>query len=177
MIQYVLLAMQAAGMIVDWAGTKQQIDMGRMGAKIEQAGINANIQMTRLQTEDATLQAMKNLRQNLGSQIAMQAARGNATGAGSALSLFTESISNFKSDERTRRINLLARETELKAQGFLSRLHQETSEMTQWGAFRNRVLDKLPMSSAFGTQGGSGAGAKGVAPAGANGGSYGMTPV
>src|SRR5690348_6584482 len=127
-----LLAMQAAGMVVDYFGTQRQIGMGRMGAQMEQEGIESNIQMTRLESEDASLNAMRQLRENLGSQAAIFAARGVRGNTGSALSLTTQSISNFNADERTRRMNLLGKEAQLRASKVLSGLHQLTSE-TQLG--------------------------------------------
>jgi len=178
MIQFVLLAMQAAGMVIDWATTQEQIRMGRMGAKMEQAGIAMNIEMTRAQAEDASLQSMKQLRQTLGSQAAVQAARGTKSGVGSALSVTNESMKAFSDDERTRRMNLLAKEAELKAGSVMSKLHQEQSESQLGAALRQRFFDKLPLASAL--SGGSGATAK--APAYAGGGTvpasnYGMTSV
>ena len=119
-----LLAMQAAGMVTDWLGTSNQQRLGDMGAQLQQAGIEANIEATRLETEDASLQALRNLRYTLGSQIAAFAARGTSTAGGSAVGLLTESIGNFNADERMRRMNLLGRENELKGQKLLSKLDQ-----------------------------------------------------
>jgi hypothetical protein len=148
-----LLAMQAAGMVVDWIGTQNQQQMADMGAKIQQAGIEANIQQTRLETEDASLQALKTLRQNLGSQIATYAARGTATFAGSALTSLTESQGNFNSDERTRRINLIGKENTLKAGGVISRLNQAGESSKLWQGFASRSLNRFPSSVAGWKQG------------------------
>ena len=142
----ILLAMQAAGMVVDWMGTNKQNEYGRMGAKIEQAGIAANLATNRLQAEDESLSAMKQLRQNLGTQAAIFAARGMKGGTGGAVTSTFESIGNFNSDERTRRMNLLASQASLKAGMTLSKLHQNTSEAQQWNQFKNRVIARIPTS-------------------------------
>lgn len=138
-----LLAMQASGMVVDWLGKNEQVKLGRIGAQIEQAGITANIAQSRLEAEDASLQSLKQLRQNLGTQAAVFAARGVRSGAGNALSFMTESVSNFKADERMRKINQLGREAELKAGSTLSKLHQQTRENTIWNQFRTDVFNKI----------------------------------
>jgi len=138
-----LLAMQAAGMVVDWYGRKNQIDMARMGEKINQAGIEANINMTRLETEDASLQSMKNLRMALGTQAAIQAARGNRSNAGSAVALSTNAINNFNADERTRRINQVGREATLRAGGVISKLHQDAYENDIWKEFRTNAFNNI----------------------------------
>lgn len=155
-----LLSLQAAGMIIDWFGKRNQIEMGRMGEKITQAGIESNIEMTRLESEDASLQNMKNLRMNLGAQAAWNAARGVRSGVGSALAVNTESIANFNADERARKINLGAKVAGLKAGIAMSKLHQGASEAKVWGEFSQNVINKIPTSSsawsAFGKSAGGG---------------------
>ncbi len=139
-----LLAMQASGMIVDWLGKKDQIRMANMGAELEQAGINSEIQTSRLQTEEASLQAMKQLRQNLGTQAAMFAARGVQGGTGTSVLFGNESVGNFNSDERIRRINQLGNEARLKAGLTLSKLHQKTYESNTWNEFGKSIFNKIP---------------------------------
>lgn len=139
-----LLAMQAAGMVVDYMGAKQQADYQKMGLKLQQAGLESNLYQTRAQAEDASLQAMVELRKNLGSQIAVNAARGTSTGAGSALSLFEESIGNFNTDERMRRINQLGRENELRAGGTIATLNNQSESSKLWSSFASRSLSRFP---------------------------------
>lgn len=145
-----LLAMQAAGMITDFFGTMQQANLARMGNRINQAGIEANIEMTRLETEDQSLQAMQQLRQNLGTQIAMNAARGTRTGAGSALVGFNTSIGNFNADERVRRINLLAKVNQLRGGGVISALQTKGDVSKMWQGFAQRTINNFP-SGGFGS--------------------------
>lgn len=142
-----LLAMQAAGMVVDYMGTKQQAMWGEYGAKIQQAGIEANIEQTRLETEDASLQALQNLRKNMGTQLAIFAARGTQPGAGSAFSLLNENIGNFNADERTRRMNLLGRENMLKAGGSIAKLNQQGEKSRLWQGFSQRTVNRIPLGS------------------------------
>ena len=165
---YLLLAMQAAGMVVDYYGNQQQQRMGRMGLKIQQAGIEANIYSTRAETEQESLQAMIDLRKNMGTQIAVNAARGTSTAGGSALALFTESLGNFNSDERMRRMNLLTRENELRAGGRIAALNQSSSNAKMWQGFAQRSFNTVssnPSLYGFGKQ----------APKTKS--SYGLTPV
>ena len=124
MPEAILLSMQAAGMIVDWVGQKNQIQSSRMGNQLEMAGIEANLEQTRLQSADQSLQAMKTLRQNLGTQTVMYAARGQRANPLSSI----QSTSNFNADERTRRMNLLSKESQLRAGKILSGMHQLTSD-------------------------------------------------
>lgn len=171
-----LLAMQAAGMVVDYFGTQNQSRLAAYGAKIQQAGIEANIQQTRLETEDATLSALKNLRQSMGTQIAVFAARGTALGAGSAVSVLQDSLADFSSDERMRRMNLLGRENTLKAGGLISKLNQSGENSKLWQGFASRTINKLPSSFA-GWGGGSGAMNASATKLGAASTSYGLTRI
>jgi hypothetical protein len=141
---YLLLAMQAAGMVTDYIGTKQQAEMMGMGSQLEQLGIEANIQQTRLAAEDESLQSMKNLRKNLGTQLAVLAARGTASNAGNAIGIMNESLSNFYADERTRRLNLLGKETALRGQGLISSLNAGAEKSKLWQGFASRTINKFP---------------------------------
>jgi hypothetical protein len=140
-----ILAMQASGMIIDYMGKSNQIAMAKQGNDLEQAGINANIQNARLASEDESLQAMKQLRMNLGTQAAMYAARG-IRGPATALSS-NASIGNFNADERMRKINQITNETALRANGLISNLHQKSFEAKTMGEFRKSVADKIPTST------------------------------
>jgi hypothetical protein len=143
-----LLAMQASGMIVDWIGTRNQQKFADMGAKLQDASIESNIEQNRLQAEDDSLQALRKLRQTLGSQAAIFAARGTRGGAGSALSVTTESMGNFNSDERMRRMNLMGRETALKGGRLINRLNQQGENTKLWSGFAQRTFNSFPTSPA-----------------------------
>jgi len=142
-----LLAMQAAGMVTDYLGTKNQQRLAAYGEAVNQAGIEANINQTRLETEDASLQAMRNLRKNIGSQIAVNAARGTKSGAGSALNNINESFANFNADERVRRLNLLGKENQLRGGAAISRLQNMTENTKLWNSFGQRSMQRFPTSA------------------------------
>jgi hypothetical protein len=139
-----LLALQASGMVMDWFGKSEQIRLGRMGEQVEQAGINANIATSRLQTEEDTLASMKKLRQNLGTQAVMMAARGVGGPMGAVLS--NESVGNFNADSRIRRLNQMGNEASLRAQKLMSNLHEKTFENNTWNEFRNNTINRIPTS-------------------------------
>lgn len=161
-----LLSMQAAGMIFDYFGAKNQQELMNMGMKLQQAGINANIEQTRLETQNGSLNAMIELRKNLGSQIAVQAARGTSTVGGSALSLLNESVGNFNSDERVRRLNALGKENQLRAGAAISRLNYNSDTSKLWQGFATRTINRFPSSVSgwqeFGKQAGQGFGLTGI---------------
>ncbi len=141
-----LLAMQASGMVVDWLGKNEQVRLGKMGAEIEQAGIESNIQLSRLETEQESLDQMISLRKNLGTQAAMLAARGTRAGQGTAALFGNESVGNFNTSERTRRLNQMGREAALKAGKTISKLHQKTFENNTWNDFTKNITKNLPTS-------------------------------
>ena len=143
---YLLLAMQAAGMVTDYFGAKNQDEMMKMGMKLQQAGIEANIYQSRLESQEASLASIKQLRQTMGSQLAIMAARGTSTAGGSALSFLNESISNFNADERIRKLNLLGRENQLRANSAISRLQYSSDSSKLWQGFASRTINRFPSS-------------------------------
>lgn len=159
-----LLAMQAAGMVIDYLGTRQQAQFAEYGAKIYQAGLEANIYQTRLETEDASLQAIKNLRQNMGSQIAVMAARGTSMAGGNPVALLSESVNNFNSDERVRRLNQMGKEGQLRSGKAISMLQSQSETSKLWQGFSSRSINKF---SSSGYSSGSSAGTS----------AYGMTNI
>lgn len=149
-----LLAMQAAGMIVNYIGTQNQENYMKMGMEMQQRMIDQSIQQTKLQAEDESLQALKQLRQNMGTQLAIFASRGTNPGAGSAFTLLNQNISNFNADERTRRINLLGRINELKAGKTISMLNHSGEVSKLWQGFASNTMQNIGTSaSAYGKAG------------------------
>jgi len=149
---YLLLAMQAAGMITDYFGARNQDQLMKMGMKIQQAGIESELEMTRLESQEGSLAAVKQLRQTMGSQIAAMAARGTNPGAGSAFNLLNESVGNFNADERIRKLNLLGKENQLRAGAAMSRLQYSGDSAKLWQGFAQRTINRFP-SSVSGWQG------------------------
>lgn len=147
----ILLGMQAAGMIVDYAQTRRQQELIKAGREIEQAQYEANLEALRAQYGQESLVAMQQLRQNIGTQIAVQAARGTSSAAGTALNLRTASQSAFEQDERTRRMNLLAKEADLRASNALTGLHATASETQLGQAMTGRFLNMIPLSNLMNT--------------------------
>jgi hypothetical protein len=80
-----LLSMQAAGVVTSiWQnkGAQKQIQLGR---DLEKASLDANLAANNFEFQESSLASMQALRQNLGTQAVMQAARGNAAGTESAV--------------------------------------------------------------------------------------------
>lgn len=143
---YLMLAMQAAGMITDYFGTKNQADLMGLGMKLKDAELDANLEENNLQTANDSLEGLKQLRQTLGSQIAVFAARGTSTAGGSAASVLNESQANFNSDEQIRKLNSMGRENQLRAGAAISRLQNSSNVSKLWQGFSSRTLNRFPSS-------------------------------
>lgn len=140
-----LLAMQAAGLVSSLFGAKSQDQYIKLGRQLEQGQFETNLQALRLQSTESSLDEMKQLRQNIGSQIAIQATRGNR--GGSSYAGINKSSANVESDERTRRMNLLAKESELRANHVLSGLHSLQSETQLGQSLTSSALNSLQTTS------------------------------
>ena len=140
-----LLAAQAAGMAIDYFGSLSASQAAKEAAALKRREIEKQIQYSRLATADESLRAMINLRQNLGSQMAAFAAKGTAPGPATAL--FTaQSVSNFGTDERMRKINQLQTESQLRADKQISKMQEKTFENNQWNEFTKRTVNRIPTS-------------------------------
>ena len=101
----VLLGMMAGGNILSFEQTRQQQKMAQYGQMVSDAQFKASLEGIRAQAAQDSLAEVKQLREMLGTQIAMQAAMGTATGAGSAASMLMGSLSAEAQDKRMRRLN------------------------------------------------------------------------
>lgn len=141
-----LLSMQAAGAIFDISQARQQQNLLKQGAALQAASFEANMEALRAQSADESLEALKRVRENVSSQIVNNAARGTASGAGSSLSSIQKSEQNFGKDESTRRMNLLMKENELRANNVLSGLHTLQSETQIGQSLTGQIFNRLPIS-------------------------------
>ena len=123
-----LLSMQAAGAIVSMWSAHSADKQIRQGRAMEQAGIEMNMAANNYEFQEASLSSMQQLRQNLGTQAVMQAARGNAAGTQTSVAGVEKSISAAKGDVEAKRMRMLAKEAELRASNILSGLHTLKSE-------------------------------------------------
>lgn len=139
-----LFGMQAAGLALNfWQSEKQQRLMDK-GRELDQLSMENSIETARLQTMQQSVESMRQLRQNLGTQIAMNAAMGRRSDAGSPLIGLQQSTSAWQADERIRRINLLAKEAQLRAGGILSGFHTLESETKLGQSLTSRIFNTLP---------------------------------
>lgn len=140
-----LLSMQAAGLVTSVLGYKSQRKTIELGRKLEQEQFTTNLEAIRLESAESSLAELKQVRQNIGTQIASNAARGNRGGS-SAWGVSASSTA-FENDERRRRINLLAKESQLRANNVLSGLHTAQSETQLGQSLFKDFINTLPISS------------------------------
>lgn len=133
-----LISLQAAGSILSWNDSKKRMDMMRQGNAVDKAAADRNIQALGFQAEEESFQEMMQLQQNLSTQLAQQAARGTG-GGGSASALAADSVRSASRDESKRRMNLLAKQTDLRAGKALSGLELLSSE-TKLGQAHNKSI-------------------------------------
>jgi len=144
-----LLAFQAAGLVLDYRSTRNNQKLIQQGRRLENAALETNLEAVRLESSEASLASMQELRQNLGTQIAQQAARGNAAGAGMSITMQADSVGSFNKDKQTRRMNLLAKESNLRASNILSGLHTLQSETQLGQDLTSRIINTIPTSQIF----------------------------
>ena len=145
-----LLAMQAAGLVSSFIGAHDQQKMIRLGRTLETEQLETNLKAIKVQSLDASVTELKQLRANMGTQIAINAARG--TGRGSSAWALTFGQGAYENDERKRRMNLLAKESDLRANGVLSGLHSLQAETELGRNLLSKTFDTLQTTSLLGPQ-------------------------
>lgn len=148
-----IVGMQAAGLALNFWQQGKMNKITHMGDELNQVGLENSIEQARLQSMQASVNSMKQLRQNLGSQIAMNAAMGRRSDAGSPTVGLQQSQGNWATDERVRRMNLLAKESSLRAGGVLNGLHQLKSETQMGQKLTQRIFNMIPGPSQAGAIG------------------------
>ncbi len=143
----VLLSFQAAGLVTSIFENQSKMKLIKMGRDLEKAALAANLEAINYDYQESSINAMKELRQNLGTQIATNAARGVQQGTEGSITRATKSENAFNSDEQKRRMNLLAKEAYLRASDVISGLHTLQSE-TELGRSLTNQFNTLPVSSA-----------------------------
>lgn len=141
-----LLAMQAAGAIYNINEARGQKKLIQMGRALEQAQFETNLEAARTEAAEASLAELQQLRQNIGNQIAINAARGTSSASGSAATSLQSSERTYAKDEKARRMNLLTKENDLRAGNVLSGLHTLQSETKLGQSLTNQIFNKLPIS-------------------------------
>jgi hypothetical protein len=145
-IELFLLSMQAAGAVSDMIGSSAQVRAGRAGTALELATVETRLAEERLSSAMSAVDAMQALRQNLASQRAIMAARGQSGAAGTGLFAGVQSQVQHSSGEQVRRMNLLSREATLRAGGSLAAMHQASSESAIGQALSKRMFDQIPFT-------------------------------
>lgn len=173
-VSLMMMGMMAGGGFLDYFATEAQKEFGRLGEKLNQAQIDLNLDATRLAYEQSSLQSMQQLRAALGSQVAMQAARGTDSSQGSALFVGLESETNWAADERIRKLNLQSQEASLRASGVLSSFHQMQSETQMGQQLTQRLFNTIPIGALSKSLGMGGRAP--MATQGSQGYGYGMRP-
>jgi len=142
-----LLAMIAAGTIKPMVDQSKNKGLIQIGKDLEKEAFNTNMEVLRTQNSEASLNEIQSLRTNVADQIALNAARGTSSGAGSAQTSIQKSEQIYASDEQSRRMNLLAKENELRASNVLSGLHTLASETQMGQSLTNQIFNNLPVST------------------------------
>lgn len=135
-----LISLQAAGSLLSWNDSKKQMALTRAGNAVDKAAADRNIEAIGLAAAQESYSEMEQLQSNLSSQLAMQAARGTG-GGGSATALGLKSTRSVARDEATRRMNLLTKQTDLRAGKALSGLEVLASETRIGQATKKSLFD------------------------------------
>jgi len=122
MIQYVLLAAQAAGTVISLFGQREQYKIGKRASQLEDAQMSLRLQQEEIASMEQSIFNINQLGETLATQRALMAARGGIAGVGSNLAAEQKSVSAFNADERARQLSLNFRSEAITAQKAMNKL-------------------------------------------------------
>ena len=113
---FLLMGAQAAGIGIDMYAKHKQERAARRGAEIDKKEIDLQMQQEQLASTEQSVLNVERLREALASQRAIFAARGQASGQGTPVSLTQNQLSTFNQDEQARQLSLSFRKYQGDAQ-------------------------------------------------------------
>ena len=149
------IGLMVAGSVVDIFQTGNQQGIIEAGRRVEQAAFETNMQALITQSNQAAAADSRKLRENIGSQIVNNAAKGTASGAGNAFGGIQKSVAAVGQNEQVRKINLLAQQSQLTAGHGAAQLESFTTQSQLSQQLTKRIFNQVTTASSGGMLGGS----------------------
>lgn len=130
----------AAVIAFDFISTSNQQQIIEFGREVERASFATNMEALLAQSNQSSFIGLEKLRENVANQIVNNAAKGTASGAGSAFGQIQKSESAFGQDERVRKINLLSKQASLTANSSAAQLGAISSQTQLSQALASRTF-------------------------------------
>ncbi len=145
--QYLLMGAQAAGFGINLWGTSQANRMIGMGANLDRQALDLRMQQNTLASTEQAIANQEQLREAIGLQAVMFAARGQRGGVGSAAAIQNKSLIDFGKEERSRQMNLMFAQSNIKAQKATIGMQAAGQKAQGWGGLLNTSLNSLNFNS------------------------------
>ncbi len=146
---YLLMGAEAAGFGMSLWGTSQANRMIGMGANLDKQALDLRMQQNTLASTEAAIANQERLRETIGLQAVMFAARGQRGGAGTAAALQNKSLIDFGREERARQLNLLFANQNIKGQKAQIGIAAAGQKAGNWGGLMTAGLQNLSFNSAI----------------------------
>lgn len=147
---YFLLGGQAIGLGLQQVGANKASSLARRGTRLEQGQVDLRMQQERLLATQQTVEATENLRAIMASQRAIQSARGQMPGVGSAGAVEQGNLRAYMQDERKRALQSNYTQQQLSAQKQLLGLNNATAQSSIYGDLANKSFENIPFNSLIG---------------------------
>ncbi len=144
---YLLMGAQAAGFGINLWGTSQANRMIGMGANLDKQALDLRMEQNTLASTEAAIANQERLRETIGLQAAMFAARGQRGGAGTAAAIQNKSLIDFGREERSRQMNLMFAQSNIKGQKAAIGMQAAGQKAQGWGGLLNTSLSSLNFNS------------------------------
>ena len=148
--QYLLMGAQAAGYATSIWGTTQANKMLGIGAQLDKEALDLRMQQNTLASTEQAIANQERLREAVGLQAAIFAARGQQGGTGTAGALQTKTLTEFGREERARQLNLLFSNNNIKGQKAAIGMQVAGQKAQNWGGLMNAGLQGISFNRVLG---------------------------
>jgi|GEM_PF-5035214 len=146
-VTMISLAMMAAGAVTQGVSANSSKKYRKLGMQLDDAALASNLELLNAASEAESVAAIDSLRESLGTQTAIMAARGMATDSSQAVAISQKSNQKFAQDERFRTLNTMSKAIDLKSgnvKSYIDMMAKNRKDVTDIGV---NALKNIPVSS------------------------------
>lgn len=145
-IDYLLMGVQAAGVIGDIWANEASLSISKRGQQLEEAQLDLRFKQERLASNEQSILNLEQLAETLATQRALMSVRGGTPGIGSNLAVENKSINAFNKDEQARALSLQFLGVQREAQKAVGRISLAGKEAEAASKSFGKAFNMIPFN-------------------------------
>ena len=145
-IDYLLMGVQAAGLIGDIWANEASLSISKRGQQLEEAQLDLRLKQEQLASNEQSIANLEQLAETLATQRALMSIRGGTPGVGSNLAVEGKAISTFNRDEQARALSLQFLGVQREAQKAVGRITLAGKQAEAGAKSFGKAFNMIPFS-------------------------------